>query len=182
MNQDHYEQTVRDLLEIVRSRHFGKYRGVVASGDPDPTRRGRVEVRVPAILGEQIVWAMPCVPFAGKGVGFHMLPPPGAGIWVEFEAGDPSYPIWSGCYWAAGDIELADSRPAIKFIRTDKLTLRIDDERGELVIETNTGSRFTISALEIEQRAVTISAISKTKNTKLSPKSLSVHRGATEIF
>ena len=51
-----------------------------------------------------------------------------------------------------------------------------------MVIETNTGSRFTISALEIEQRAITISEVSKTKNTKLTPKSFSVHRGATEIF
>ncbi len=179
---NHEDQALRDVVELLRSRHFGKYRGVVASNTPDPTRRGRVEIRVPAVLGDQIVWAMPCVPFAGKGVGFHMLPPAGAGVWIEFEAGDPSYPIWTGCYWSSGDIDAIDERAAIKFIRTDKLTLRIDDERGELVIETRTGSKFTISALEIEQRAATISAVSKTKDTSLTPGSFSVHHGATEVF
>lgn len=176
------DQALRDMLELLQSRYFGKYRGVVASNDPDKTLRGRIEVRVPAVLGDQVVWAMPCVPFAGKGVGFHMLPPAGAGVWVEFEAGDPSYPIWTGCYWSAGDIEPTDDVEAVKFIRTDKLTLRIDDVRGELVIETRTGSKLTISALEIEQRAVTVSAVSKGKDTKLTPKSLSVHHGATEVF
>lgn len=180
MNQEN--EALRDVLELLRSRFYGKYRGVVASNNPDPTLRGRIEVRVPAVLHDQIVWAMPCVPFAGKGVGFHMLPPEGAGVWVEFEAGDPSYPIWSGCYWSAGDITVVDDLASVKFIRTDKLTLRIDDAKGELVIETKTGSKFTISALEIEQRAVTLSAVSKIKDTKLTPASLSVHHGATEVF
>ena len=24
------------------------------------------------------------------------------GVWVEFEQGDPDYPIWTGCYWGIG--------------------------------------------------------------------------------
>ena len=43
---------------------------------------------------------MPCVPYAGDAGRLYMLPEPGTGVWVEFEAGDPSYPIWSGCFWA----------------------------------------------------------------------------------
>jgi uncharacterized protein involved in type VI secretion and phage assembly len=30
-----------------------------------------------------------------------MVPPVGAGVWVEFEHGDPTYPIWVGCRWGA---------------------------------------------------------------------------------
>ena len=31
----------------------------------------------------------------------HVLHVPqiGAGVWVEFEQGDPDYPIWTGCFW-----------------------------------------------------------------------------------
>jgi hypothetical protein len=28
------------------------------------------------------------------------MPPIGAGVWIEFEQGDPDYPIWTGCYYS----------------------------------------------------------------------------------
>jgi hypothetical protein len=28
-----------------------------------------------------------------------MVPQIGAGVWIEFEQGDPDYPIWVGCFW-----------------------------------------------------------------------------------
>ena len=37
-----------------------------------------------------------CVPYAGPKVGFVMLPEVGSGVWIEFEGGDVSYPIWTG--------------------------------------------------------------------------------------
>ena len=52
----------------------------------------------------------PCVPLAGPTgppMGVYMVPPIGAGVWVEFEQGDPNYPIWVGCRWGApSDIPL----------------------------------------------------------------------------
>jgi len=176
------DPTLRDMLELMRGRFFGKYRGLVDSNEPDPTRRGRIKVRVPAVLGEQAVWAMPCVPYAGKSVGFHMLPSEGAGVWVEFEAGDPSYPIWSGCYWAQGDIAQADALPTVKFIRTDKLTLRIDDTTGELVIETATGSRITIDPLKIKIEAIEIRTAAKTRSVSVDPSRVSINDGTQEVF
>src|SRR2546427_1710363 len=89
------------LLEYLRTHYFGKYRGTVSDND-DPTARGRIKLKVPAILGDLEVWAMPCVPYAGDQVGFYSLPPAGAAVWVEFEGGDPSYAIWAGCFWADG--------------------------------------------------------------------------------
>ncbi len=57
---------------------------------------------MPAILGEVPTgWAKPCVPYAGPTSGFFSVPPIGAGVWIEFEAGDVSQPIWTGCYWGA---------------------------------------------------------------------------------
>jgi uncharacterized protein involved in type VI secretion and phage assembly len=96
------------------------------------------------VLGDLEVWAMPCVPYAGDGVGFYCLPDAGAGVWVEFEAGDPSFAIWAGCFW--GDDELPDaSDPDIKIWKTRSLTLRIDDGSDELYVETSSGSRLTLA-------------------------------------
>lgn len=139
MDQDVLEQ----LLDWVRSRYFGKYRGVVTD-NADPTQRGRLKVRVPAVLGDAELWAMPCVPYAGAGVGFYSLPESGTGVWVEFEGGDASYPIWAGCFWADG--ELPDQSDAnIKIWKTLKFTLRIDDSADELRAEATSGSKVTIS-------------------------------------
>ena len=34
-------------------------------------------------------------------MGSYFVPQVGAGVWVEFEQGDPDYPIWVGCYWGS---------------------------------------------------------------------------------
>ena len=175
------DKLTRDMLELLRGRFFGKYRGLVASNQTDPTRRGRVEVTVPAVLGEQTVWAMPCVPYAGKNVGFHMLPPVGAGVWVEFEAGDPSYPIWAGCYWASDDVAASDEMAAVKFIRTDKFTLRIDDKTGELVIKHNSGAKLTVSLLKLQLEAAEVESVAKMRNLSVSAASVSINDGTQEV-
>jgi hypothetical protein len=81
-------------------RYYGKYRGAVVN-NVDPLGQGRLLVTVPDVKGFLISsWAMPCVPFAGPAMGMYVVPPPiGAGVWVEFEQGDPDYPIWVGCFW-----------------------------------------------------------------------------------
>lgn len=133
-----------ELLDWVRGHFFGKYRGTV-SDNADPTSRGRLKVRVPAVLGTVEAWAMPCVPYAGDGVGFYSLPATGTGIWVEFEAGDPSFPIWSGCFWA--DNELPDPGGAsVKIWKTGKVTVRIDDNADEVKVETTSGSKVTLAS------------------------------------
>jgi hypothetical protein len=112
-------------------RFFGKYRGKVAN-NIDPLMRGRLQVSVPSILGEsRLSWAMPCVPYAGKNVGFYALPPLNANVWVEFEEGDPDYPIWSGCFWGKGELPLPPpAAPTTKMFKTDTITLTFDDIPG----------------------------------------------------
>ncbi len=82
---------------------FGKYRGRVANVN-DPLSLARLQVQVPAVLGEALAWALPSVPCAGNKVGFLSLPSVGAHVWVEFEGGDTNSPIWSGCFWASGEL------------------------------------------------------------------------------
>jgi hypothetical protein len=80
-------------------RFYGKYRGLVIE-NIDPEQIGRVLVQVPDVLGEiPSSWAMPCVPAAGIQAGCFIVPPIGSQVWVEFEQGDPDYPIWTGGFW-----------------------------------------------------------------------------------
>ena len=85
-------------------RFYGKYRGTVIN-NIDPLLRGRLLVSVPDVLGlTPSSWAEACAPLAGPTgppMGAYLVPPIGAGVWVEFEQGDPSYPIWVGCRWGA---------------------------------------------------------------------------------
>jgi len=81
------------------TRFYGKYRGTVIN-NIDPDQRGRIIAQVPDVLGlAPSSWAMPCVPIAGKQQGTFMVPQIGAGVWIEFEQGDPDYPIWVGGWW-----------------------------------------------------------------------------------
>ncbi len=107
---------------------FGKYRGQVTSSK-DPNFLGRIQVSVPAVLGEtEQSWAMPCVPYAGKDIGLLMVPPVGANIWVEFEGGDPDYPIWSGCFWGKGELPKnaqVEDAAEVQVFRTEGVTLTV---------------------------------------------------------
>ena len=82
-----------------QQKYYGKYRGTVIN-NVDPLQIGRILVMVPdvsALLPTS--WALPCVPIAGKQMGTFVVPQVGAGVWVEFEQGDPDYPIWTGGFW-----------------------------------------------------------------------------------
>jgi hypothetical protein len=110
--------------------YFGKYRGKVKT-NLDPMMLGRVQVSVPAVLGEgTLSWAMPCVPYAGSGVGFFMIPPVDANVWVEFEGGDIDYPIWSGCFWGIGEVPATPAVPQMKVIKLDSITLTLSELPG----------------------------------------------------
>lgn len=83
------------------TRYFGKYRGTVVS-NTDPMQMGRLQVQVPDVLSDTpSSWALPAFPVAGPGMGQYVLPPVGAGVWVEFEQGDQNYPVWTGCWYGS---------------------------------------------------------------------------------
>jgi uncharacterized protein involved in type VI secretion and phage assembly len=84
-------------------RFFGKYRGTVI-GNVDPLNLGRIQAEVPSVAGYVSSWAMPCIPYADTNVGSFTPPPVGTNVWIEFEAGNPDDPIWSGVFFAPGDL------------------------------------------------------------------------------
>ena len=93
------------------NKYYGKYRGTVVQ-NVDPEQIGRIQAMVPDVSGLlPSSWAMPCVPIAGKQSGVYVVPQIGAGVWIEFEQGDPDYPIWSGGFWGS-----AAEMPALALI------------------------------------------------------------------
>jgi len=97
------------------TRYYGKYRGTVLI-NIDPLQIGRIMAQVPDVLGETpSSWCMPCVPAAGIQSGCFIVPPIGSSVWIEFEQGNPDYPIWSGGFWGmVADVPiLATAPPAI---------------------------------------------------------------------
>ena len=131
---------------------FGKYRGKVEN-DIDPMQLGRLQVSCPAVLGDgSMAWALPAMPYAGPGVGLFLVPPSGANVWVEFEGGDPDYPIWTGCFWDTGQVPAQPALSQMKVLKTETATVTLNDLPGVggITIETTTGMKIAITAMGIE--------------------------------
>jgi len=138
------EQALLDVLDRLRNRFFGKYRGTVTDVDAGTLR---IKAKVPAVLADQTTgWCMPCVPYAGDSVGVAFLPEVGSGVWIEFEGGDVSYPIWVGCYWRSGE-QPADAAPAVKVITTKSGNkIKFDDNAGSITISDSNNNTVTLDS------------------------------------
>ena len=139
-----HDQALIDVLERLRNRFFGKYRGVVSDVDEQTLR---IKATVPTVLGSQPTgWARACVPFAGPDMGVAFLPDVGTGVWIEFEGGDVSLPIWVGCYWHDGD-QPSDATSSVRAIVTkagQKILLDVDG--GTITIEDQNGNSITLGS------------------------------------
>jgi Type VI secretion system/phage-baseplate injector OB domain len=111
-------------------KFWGKYRGRVID-NLDPLGLGRVQVDVANVPGSKMNWALPCAPYGGPEVGFYAVPPTGAQVWVEYEGGDPNYPIWVGCFWGEGEVPLGEGIPSRKVFKTECITMILDDTPEE---------------------------------------------------
>jgi uncharacterized protein involved in type VI secretion and phage assembly len=134
-----------DVADFLQSRFYGKYRGVVTDVDPDTMR---IKARVAAVLGSQDSgWCLPCVPYAGDGVGFCFLPENGTSVWIEFEGGDVSFPIWVGCFWNGGDAIPSDLTDTTRGIVTKSPhKLLFDDDAGSLTLEDSNDASLVLDS------------------------------------
>ena len=166
------EQAIIDVIERIRGRYFGKYRGTVTDVDASTLR---IKAKVPAVLGDQATgWCMPCVPYAGDSVGIAFLPETGSGVWIEFEGGDVSYPIWVGCYWRSGEPP-SDATPTVKAIVTKAPhKILLDDDGGSVTISDSNGNTVTL-----DSSGVTMAKGSQ--KVVISDSSVSVNDGSLEV-
>jgi uncharacterized protein involved in type VI secretion and phage assembly len=151
-------EAMNELLETMESRIFGKYRGTVKDNN-DPTGRGRIQVIVPAVMGDEPVWALPCAPYAGDNMGFYAIPEVGTGVWVEFEAGDLSFPIWVGCFWGDGEVPKNEhgtqAAPPLKIIRSRKgMMVTLNDQQQVITVSDKDGNNLL--TIQAQQGKVTV--------------------------
>jgi uncharacterized protein involved in type VI secretion and phage assembly len=168
------DRMLEELVEHLRSRFYGLYRGIVADND-DPSRLGRIKAQVPSVLGSvQTGWCMPCVPYAGDQIGIAFLPEVGSGVWIAFEGGDASYPVWVGCFWRKGELP-ADVEPDVKVIATTApLELKLDDSDGSVTLTDSNGN-----AVQLDSDGITLSKAGQ--QVVVSDSSVSVNDGALEV-
>ena len=146
------------MSEGVTRQYFGKYRGTVIN-NVDPMQEGRLMVQVADVTSlVPSTWAKPCLPFAGRQMGMWALPQIGAGVWVEYEQGDPDYPIWTGSWFGSAAevpaLALAAPPATPNFViqSQGQNTLMISDvpgPTGGFLLKTTTGAFIQINDVGI---------------------------------
>jgi uncharacterized protein involved in type VI secretion and phage assembly len=157
--------------DAARARFYGKYRGTVIDVDPGTMR---VKADVPAVLGTTVSnWALPCAPYAGDSVGFAFLPEVGSAVWIEFEGGDVSFPIWTGSFWLSGQVP-SDAAAAVKVIATKQHKILLNDDQGSITIEDSNGNSVTM-----DSTGITLTRGSQT--VQVSDAEVNINNGALEV-
>jgi uncharacterized protein involved in type VI secretion and phage assembly len=166
------DDALLEVVERLRNRFFGKYRGVVTDVDAATMR---VKASVPAVLGAQTSgWARPCTPFAGQNMGFAFLPDVGAGVWIEFEGGDVSFPVWVGGYWHDGE-QPSDATASVRAIVTKAgQKILIDVDGGSITIEDQNGNTVTMDSSGV-------SLTGSGQNVALGSSGVNVNQGAFQV-
>jgi uncharacterized protein involved in type VI secretion and phage assembly len=165
------EQILQDVVETQRGRFYGKYRGTVTQVDAGTMR---IKAKVPAVLGStESGWALPCVPYAGDSVGFAFLPEVDSAVWIEFEGGNVSFPIWTGGFWLSSQVP-SDAAAAVKVIVTKQLKLLFDDDQDSLTIQDSNGNSVTL-----DSSGITLTHGSQT--VQVSDSEVNVNNGALEV-
>ncbi|HEX6623151.1 MAG TPA: phage baseplate assembly protein V [Pyrinomonadaceae bacterium] len=190
MPTEEMENLVVDLAERMRDRFYGKYRGLVTNVD-DPDNLGRITAQVPEVFEEEETpWAMPVVPFAGSGHGLVLLPEVGDGVWIEFESGDPSRPLWTGCWWGDGEMPDPGGTRTRVLATTAGHKLVLDDAGDEVKLLhaggaelKMTGGDITLSIgqAELKMTATGISLSIGASEIKLSPADITIKSGGAQI-
>lgn len=132
-------------------RYYGKYRATVIN-NVDPENRGRVQVQLADRYGLfPSTWALPAFPVASIQHGVCVIPPLRASVWIDFEAGDPDFPVWSGSFFenpgempvlAAAGTPVA---PNIAMQTTGQVALVLSDNPAvNVLIKTLTGAMIQI--------------------------------------
>lgn len=166
------EELLADLADMLRNRFYGKYRGTVT--DVDSTTL-QIKAMVPAVLGSTPTnWCLPCVPYAGPNAGLFLIPDQGAAVWIEFEGGDVSLPIWSGCLWRSGELP-SDASPSVRGLVTQAPHKLLFDDGGTSVSLSDPNN----NTVSLDDTGISLARGSQTA--VVGDSSVSINDGAMEV-
>ena len=168
------ESVTRFGFERMFNRYYGIYRGIVID-NVDPESRGRCRVLIPSI-GHQSdknvqpnLYAIPCmtglsVGKSGQPHGCFFPPDIGDQVFIVFEDGLPSNPIYLGGWVHAGTENggvLRSQDAHIKGIRTKYgHYISFNDESGVVTVERG-GGEGAVSGTKVTLDGPTISVVSQ---------------------
>lgn len=164
------------------NQFLGKFRGIVTDIQ-DPLMQGRIKANVPEVFGEnESGWALPCLAFGGGQMGLFVLPDVGSAVWIEFEHGDPSFPVWVGS-WFGSNVDMPSQLMSPPYKKTLIMTkaghsITLDDSPGigGIILQTAGGQKISLSSQGIEIDNGSGALI------KLSGNQVSVNNGALEVI
>ncbi|HEX6673737.1 MAG TPA: phage baseplate assembly protein V [Actinomycetes bacterium] len=111
----------------------------IVTGNKDEERRGRVQVRVPALADKAEHWARLATLMAGPERGTFFLPEEGDEVLVAFERGRPESLFVVGALWNGRDAQPdanANGKNDLRFIKSRSGHLiRLDDSDGKEKVE-----------------------------------------------
>ncbi len=139
------EKILHEYAADRRDLYFGKYRGTVVEA-LSGSDLGKLKVSLPNVLGDEQVVAWPCVPFAGPKHGFVAIPEVDDGVWIEFEGGHLSQPIWVGCWWGSGDMPSPADTKVRSWVTSGGLAVVLDDDQNQLSLQHPDGPSITLTS------------------------------------
>lgn len=92
-------------------RYYSIYPGQVVQ-NVDPKELNRLKVFVPGVQGGICLWALPRHQHGSQNTGFKYLAPKiGDWVWVSFEQGAATHPLWEYHSWAKQETPVALRNP-----------------------------------------------------------------------
>ena len=117
-------------------KYYANYRGYVIDNN-DTEGLNRLLIRVPQVTGlnTHIKWAYSKGNFSGNNYGIQFLPKKGDLVWVEFEHGNPEFPLWSHAHYSKDQKPSEfDSVNVYGFKSPGKQMIIINDDDGKIYL------------------------------------------------
>ena len=162
------EDQLVELSEWRNEHYYGIYRGTVESVE-EGDNLGIISVKIPDVFGPDhtLSRVRPCSPFAGDKHGFVAIPEPGDGVWIQFEAGKTSLPVWIGFWWASGEIPEPKGKLVRSFITTKGHKFVLDDDKDEVTLLHSGGAEMKMTGSDVTIKIGNASIEMKSSEIKL---------------
>lgn len=133
---------------------YGLYRAKVVERD-DEHQRGRVKVQIPSVSGEgKSQWVEACMNTAYDGGGDISVPKVGDTVWIAFEEGNITKPVYVGNFFSAFKTPLKNYDQDTRVISWDNCRIEMKEEHLLITVGASsidiTGSSVKINSGRID--------------------------------
>ena len=134
-------------------KYYSSYRGYVVDRN-DPEGVGRIKVKVPTITGDSThpKWAYPKNNYSGNNYGLQVLPSKGDLVWVEFEAGNANFPMWTHGHFGKDERPEEFASNNIYGFKSPKGQVVVIDDDNEIIIINRGDNEGLVKVIELTEQ------------------------------